>query len=138
MHTDAITALERQASHRATPANQAWAWAKAIEHLARDARHAGQVRHGSPLAWLECQMTWICEDLEDAGAWPCDLNLVSHPEPWIAEDLAAHWLARLADVTAVDPWTDQAVGEAQARAQACLVALAASITSRQESCVRAA
>lgn len=138
MHHDAITTLERQASHRATSANQAWAWAKAIEHLARDARHAGQVRHGSPLAWLECQMTWICEDLEDAGAWPCDLNLVSDPGPWIAEDLAAHWLARLVDVTAVEPWANTAVGEAQARAQVCLVALTTSIASRKEPCVRAA
>lgn len=83
MHETDITTLEHQASHRATTANQAWAWAKAIEHLAHSINGinlAQRARSGSPLAWLECEMAWTCEDLEDAGAWPCDLNLVTdHP-----------------------------------------------------------
>ena len=123
MHDADITALEHQASHRATTANQAWAWAKAIEHLAQSINGvtlAQRARSGSPLAWLECEMAWTCEDLEDAGAWPCDLNLVSDPDPLVAVRVAARWLNRLTGLAAVDPDVDAAVHDAQARARACL------------------
>lgn len=127
MHDADITALEHQASHRATTANQAWAWAKAIEHLAHNINGttlAHRTRPASPLAWLECEMAWTCEDLEDAGAWPCDLNLVSDPDPLVAVRVAARWLNRLTGLAAVDPDVDAAVHEAQARARACLRGLA--------------
>lgn len=123
MHDADITTLEHQASHRATTANQAWAWAKAIEHLAHSINGtnlAQRVRSGSPLAWLECEMAWTCEDLEDAGAWPCDLNLVSDPDPLVAVRVAARWLTRLTGLNAADPNVDAAVAEAQARARVCL------------------
>ncbi len=123
MHDADITALEHQASHRATTANQAWAWAKAIEHLAHninDTNLAPRARSGSPLAWLECEMAWTCEDLEDAGAWPCDLNLVSDPDPLVAVRVAARWLNRLTGLAVGDPDVGAAVHEAQARARACL------------------
>ena len=123
MHDADITALEQQASHRATAANQAWAWARAIEHLAHNinrTHRAHRASPASPLAWLECEMAWTCEDLEDAGAWPCDLNLVSDPDPLVAVRVATRWLHRLTGLAAVDPDVDAAVHEAQARARACL------------------
>lgn len=123
MHHADIAAVERQASRRATAINQAWAWAKAIEHLAHCAQRNVRGHRGTALAWLECEMAWTCEDLEDAGAWPCDLNLVSDPDPQVSLALATTWLTRLADVTVVESDGSVAVGEAQARARACLIGL---------------
>ena len=137
-HAVALRALECQVARRVSPLSQAWAWAVIIETLtappvrtttARTGHHARtrtrtRARTRRTLAWLHHQMQWAREDLEEAGAWPIGLAIeVDLTSDGIVE-FCLPLLRRLADVPDCEPDGRAAILEAQARARACLRALA--------------
>lgn len=124
MNEPALDSIERHVARRATTLNQAWSWAHAIRHLTLPRGLGPDRRALCELRWLDCEMTWICEDLEDAGAWPGDVDLPTSDETETAMTLCRQMLERLVRLPATDCESPAALIEAQARAQACLIALA--------------
>ena len=124
MNAPALHSIERQVARRATTLNQAWSWAHAIRHMTLTRDLGPDRRALCELRWLDCEMTWICEDLEDAGAWPCEVDLPTSDETETAMTLCRQMLERLVRLSVTDCERPAALIDAQARAEACLIALA--------------
>lgn len=124
MTTNALHSIECQVSRRATTLNQAWTCAQVIRQLSlkRLPDHQGVAL--PDLRWLECEMVWICEDLEEAGAWACDLDVPLVLDPLLTKALCRQILEQVLQLPAVDCDCQTALIEAQVRSKACLMALA--------------
>ena len=124
MNAPALRSIERHVARRATTLNQAWSWAHAIRHLTLPRGLGPGQLALCELRWLDHEMTWICEDLEDAGAWPGEVAEHAITDSETAMALCRLMLERIVRLPVTDCECPVALIEAQARAQACLRALA--------------
>jgi hypothetical protein len=69
-------------------------------------------------------MIWICDDLEEAGAWACELDVPLVRDPQLTKELCRQILEHVMRLPAVDCDCQAALIEAQVRSKACLIALA--------------
>ena len=115
-------------SRRVTTLNQAWSWADAAGRLVQEQHPNPNVLSLYPLAWLECQMSWICADLQEAGAWSRELEL-----PFVSSQhvklLCRQVLDRIVELPTAQCECISALVEAQVRARACLIALDEQVTN---------
>ncbi len=115
--------LVRVVSRRSTSLNQAWAWADIIRLLTEDFPLVNSPRAFPEYLWLHDEMTWVCEDLVEAGAWPVecplevDLTCGDNVE-WIPA-----LLRQLEAVTIIGREGRTTLVEVKTRAHACLSAL---------------
>lgn len=117
--------LEVVVCRRPRAVDRVWSWAFAARMAALEPLLSCPGAPACCFDWIEREMAWACEDLEDAGAWPRDLDLPAAP---VGEgiDLVVLLLARLAACDAddmEDGGQRGAVTDAAARARACLAAL---------------
>ena len=127
MNAVAFHLIDLQVSRRVTTLNQAWSWADAAGRLVQEQHHNPNLLPPYPLAWLECQMSWICADLQEAGAWSRELEL-----PFVScqhvQSLGRQVLDRIVELPTAQCECISALVEAQARARACLIALDEQVT----------
>ena len=115
--------LARQVSRRVSTLNQAWAWACAIRQVTEPCWFIHCPTFRRTLSWLHHEMTWACEDLEEAGAWPIDIDInIEFDSGTVLQDLIP-LLEALAAVSAFEGDGVGAIIEVKARATACLRAL---------------
>ena len=127
MNAVAFHLIDLQVSRRVTTLNQAWSWADAAGRLVQEQHHNPNLLPPYPLAWLECQMSWICADLQEAAAWSHELEL-----PFVStqhvKSLCRQVLDRIVELPTAQCECISALVEAQARARACLIALDEQVT----------
>ena len=134
MRTTVLHAIQCQVTRRVTRLDQAWSWASAIHDMAASTpctvtfpmSHAALgYAPARPLEWLVMEMAWICEDLEDAGACPSevDIQLPCINDPAQAQGLIEAMLERLESTANPQEAEASVLAEAQARARACRLAL---------------
>lgn len=121
-----LLALNSQISQRPETANRMWSWTYATQVVAARALLADPQDVVPCLDWIEREMAWACEDLEDAGVTPIDLEL---PQP--TSDNAFQLVAAILELVAGFEIVDiddrtlvRACQDAALRAQLSLVALA--------------
>lgn len=122
-HPSDLQALEAQVYRRVSPLNQAWAWAKAVHLITESTLLARSPAAYCDLTWLHEEMGWICEDLEEAGAWPIEVPIEVE---LTSERLVEVLLPLLRRLEAVP--TDERAGrgvllEVRARARACRIGM---------------
>lgn len=118
-------ALNDQISRRPWLVDQMWSWAFATRVAALQPLLAAPLNSVCCFDWIEREMAWACEDLEDAGAMPIDFDL---PTSGIndALHLVTELLTQVAgfEINDMDDLADaQACRDAARRAQVCLAAL---------------
>ena len=116
-------------SRRVTTLNQAWSWADAAGRLVQEQHPNPNVLSLYPLAWLECQMSWICADLQEAGAWSRELELPFVSSTQHVKSLCRQVLDRIVELPTAQCECISALVEAQVRARACLIALDEQVTN---------
>ena len=128
MNAVAFHLIDLQVSRRVTTLNQAWSWADAAGRLVQEQHPNPNLASPHPLAWLECQMSWICADLQEAGAWSHELEL-----PFVSsqhvKSLCRQVLDRIVELPTAQCECISALVEAQARARACLLGLDEQVTN---------
>jgi len=118
-------ALNDQISRRLLPVDQLWSWAFAARVAALQPLLATPLDSVCCFDWIEREMAWACEDLEDAGAIPIDLDLPTIDINGVLH-LVTELLTRVAgfEITDIDDLAyAQACRDAVCRAQVCLTAL---------------
>ena len=121
-----LSPLKSQIAQRPGIADQMWSWTHTTQLVASKALHAAASDSPYGLDWIEAQMAWAVEDLEDAGAQPIDFQ-PHHPK--IDDDfqlltaLRTH-VASMRVVDIDDCGLAQACQDAARRAQLCLAAMA--------------
>ena len=127
MNAVAFHLIDLQVSRRVTTLNQAWSWADAAGRLVQEQHLNPNLASPYPLAWLECQMSWICADLQEVGAWSRELEL-----PFVSSQhvtsLCRQVLDRIVELPTAQCECISALVEAQARARACIIALDEQVT----------
>lgn len=122
-HLSELQALEAQVHRRVSPLNQAWAWARAIHAITEPtllSRPPGACRD---LTWLHEEMGWICEDLEEAGAWPIEVPIEVELTSDRFVEVLLPLLQRL-EAVSTDERDDRGVLlEVRARARACRIGM---------------
>lgn len=120
-----LLALNDQISRRPSLVDQMWSWAFAARVAALQPLLAAPLNSVCCFDWIEREMAWACEDLEDAGAMPIDLDL---PTADIGDTLhlVTELLTQVArfEINDMDDLADtQACRDEARRAQVCLAAL---------------
>lgn len=121
-----LLALNDQVYRRPRMVDQMWSWAFAARVAALQPLLAAPLDSVCCFDWIEREMAWACEDLEDAGATPIDLDLPT-PDTDDTLRLVTALLAQVAEfeINDIDDLADaQACRDAARRAQVCLAALA--------------
>lgn len=124
--------LNDQVYRRPWPVDQMWSWAFAARVAALQPLLAAPLNSVCCFDWIEREMAWACEDLEDAGATPISLDLpIVFDLPTADADDALHLVTELLtqvagfEINDIDDLADaQACQDAARRAQVCLAALA--------------
>ena len=122
-HLSELQSLEAQVYRRVSPLNRAWAWAKAIHAITEPTPHSRPPGACRDLTWLHEEMGWICEDLEEAGAWPIEVPVEVEIATERFVEVLLSLLRRLEAVR-----TDERDGrgvllEVRARARACRIGM---------------
>lgn len=121
-----LLALSDQVYRRPWMVDQMWSWAFAARVAALQPLLASPLDSVCCFDWIEREMAWACEDLEDAGATPIDLDLPT-PDTGDALHLVTVLLTQVAgfEINDIDDLADaQACRDAARRAEVCLAALA--------------
>ncbi|MDP2322841.1 MAG: hypothetical protein Q8N51_02300 [Gammaproteobacteria bacterium] len=120
-----LSALKHQIAQRPGIADQMWSWTHTTQLVATKALHAAASDSPYGLDWIEAQMAWAVEDLDDAGGQPIDFQPripESDDDLQLVTALLSH-VASLEVVDIDDRCLAQACQDAVLRAQLCLLAL---------------
>ena len=122
-HLSELQTLAAQVYHRVSPLNQAWAWAKAIQAITESTLLSRPPDVWRDLTWLHEEMGWICEDLEEAGAWPIEVPIEVELTTERLIEVLLPLLRRLEAVPTDERDGREVLLEVRARARACRIGM---------------